>query len=377
MLENQEFSQADYNWMKLALKLAKRGQGKVEPNPMVGCVITQAGDSDDKLIGQGWHRKFGDRHAEIEAIESCQGKSIEGATVYVTLEPCCHQGKTGPCSKALIDAKVGRLVIACRDPYGPVDGKGIDEIKEAGIQVDIGLCEAEASRILAPYFKRITKKQPWVIAKWAMTLDGKIATRTGDSQWISNKKSREIVHDLRSRVDAILVGNNTVAVDDPALTARPADGSHRNPLRVVIDRELKTDLDSQLVTSSNETPTLFFAGRLVDHSRKAEFEKAGCEVFLSSEPSPWGKLDELLLKLYEKEVTNLLVEGGGQTIGTFFDQRMLDEFHVFISTRICGGEKAVSPILGKGMPTISHCLSLEHVQRELVGDDIYVRGFSK
>ncbi len=204
--------------MDRALELAVQGQGFVEPNPMVGCVLVK----DNQVIGEGWHQSFGQNHAEVNAILAAKTDPA-GASVFVTLEPCSHQGKTPPCVQALIQARVSRVVVACPDPNPSVAGQGIEQLRNAGLQVDVGLRQDKASEILAPYLKRTVTGLPWIIAKWAMTLDGKIATSTGDSQWISNEKSRAVVHQLRGRVDAIIVGAKTAVADDPLLTSRPRE----------------------------------------------------------------------------------------------------------------------------------------------------------
>jgi diaminohydroxyphosphoribosylaminopyrimidine deaminase / 5-amino-6-(5-phosphoribosylamino)uracil reductase len=203
-------SEIDSLHMARALELARRGEGLVEPNPMVGCVIADY----DEVIGEGWHRRFGFAHAEVEALAAV-GPRARGATAYVTLEPCCHFGKTAPCTQALIAAGIRRVVAALADPFPQISGRGFRELTAAGIEVEIGLMESEARRLNAPYLKRVATGRPWVIAKWAMTLDGKLATRSGDSRWISGPESREIVHQLRGRVDAILIGRGTAVADDP------------------------------------------------------------------------------------------------------------------------------------------------------------------
>ena len=240
-------SELDSWQMARALELAARGEGFVEPNPMVGCVIARGAE----IIGEGWHRKFGGPHAEVEALHVA-GTRARGATLYVTLEPCCHQGKTPPCTDAILASGLGRVVVAQRDPFPAVAGGGIERLRQAGLAVEVGLREAEARRLNAPYLKLTESGRPWVIAKWAMTLDGKLASRTGDSRWISNEASRAIVHQLRGRVDAIVVGRGTAGQDDPLLTARPA--GPRVATRIVLDTRASLASDSQLVTTAGEAP---------------------------------------------------------------------------------------------------------------------------
>src|SRR5579871_1062456 len=233
-------------FMSRALELARRGQGFVEPNPMVGCVLA----TDEGVVGEGWHRRFGGAHAEVEAL-TVAGSRARGATAYLTLEPCSHFGKTPPCAPALIEAGVRRVVVAMEDPFPEVAGKGLALLRSTGVDVEVGLMRDEAAWLNAPYLRRVVDRRPWIIAKWAMTLDGKIATRTGDSQWISGRPSREIVHQLRARVDAVIVGRGTAERDDPLLTARPADGNvARVATRIVVDGGAKLSSTSQLVQTA-------------------------------------------------------------------------------------------------------------------------------
>ncbi len=242
-------TEKDQLFMLRALELAAGGEGLVEPNPMVGCVIVQ----EDRVVAEGYHAQFGGPHAEVEALQRVAGQAA-GATMYVTLEPCCHQGKTPPCSKAIIDAGIQRVVVASVDPYAEVNGSGIEALEAAGIVVSAGVLEDEARDLNAAYFKRIETGRPWVIAKWAMTLDGMIATAKGNSQWISSEASRKIVHELRGRMDAIVVGRRTAEEDDPLLTARPA--GPRTAARVILDSNAKLASSSQLVKTARETPVL-------------------------------------------------------------------------------------------------------------------------
>ena len=229
--------------MRRALELAAQGQGAVEPNPMVGCVIARGAE----ILGEGWHRRFGGAHAEVEALKLA-GERARGATVYVTLEPCCHHGKTPPCTRAILDAGVARVVAAMPDPFPQVAGGGLAELRAAGIEVQSGVLEEEARKLNAPYLKLLSTGRPWIIAKWAMTLDGKIATAAGDSRWISCLDSRSIVHQLRGRVDAIVVGRGTAAADDPLLTARPP--GPRTAMRIVVDTRASLSPQSQLVRTA-------------------------------------------------------------------------------------------------------------------------------
>lgn len=360
-------SELDAWHMQRALELAILGQGYVEPNPMVGCVIVEGAE----IIGEGWHRRFGGPHAEIEALRLA-GTRARGATMYVTLEPCCHQGKTPPCSRAVIASGVRRVVIAQRDPFPKVNGGGVAELQAAGIEVEVGLLEAEARRLNAPYLKLLATGRPWLIAKWAMTLDGKTATRVGSSRWISNPQSREIVHALRGRVDAIVVGRETARLDDPLLTARPP--GPRTALRVVVDTRGTLALDSQLVRTAREVPLLVAVGPEISPSDRQAFESAGCEVYVCQAESQKERLQELLRELGRRRMTNVLVEGGGRLVGSLFDMGEIDEVHAFIAPKLIGGAAACTPIAGDGVDDIAFGLELDHPQWKQVGSDMYLKG---
>jgi diaminohydroxyphosphoribosylaminopyrimidine deaminase / 5-amino-6-(5-phosphoribosylamino)uracil reductase len=360
-------SEIDSLHMARALELARRGEGLVEPNPMVGCVIAD----DDGVIGEGWHRRFGFAHAEVEALVAA-GPRARGATAYVTLEPCCHFGKTPPCTQALIAAGIRRVVAALADPFPPISGRGFRELTAAGIEVEIGLMESEARRLNAPYLKRVVTGQPWVIAKWAMTLDGKLATRSGDSRWISGPESREIVHQLRGRVDAILIGRGTALADDPMLTARPP--GPRTATRIVLDSRAALDSTSQLVRTARDTPLLIVSGPDATESNRARLTAAGCEVFVSDAPDHRARLGQLLDELGRRQMTNILVEGGSRLLGSLFDAREIDEVHVFIAPKLCGGQAAPTPVAGDGVDRMAEALMLEDPQVMRIGPDLYLSG---
>jgi len=353
--------------MQRALELAAQGQGYVEPNPMVGCVIVRGAE----IIGEGWHRRFGEAHAEVEALRIA-GRRAAGATMYVTLEPCCHQGKTPPCTQAIIEAGLARVVVAQRDPFPQVAGRGIAELEQAGIEVQAGLLEAEARRLNAPYLKLLATGRPWVLAKWAMTLDGKIATRTGTSRWISSPRSREIVHALRGRVDAILVGRETAQRDDPLLTARPP--GPRTAMRVVVDTRALLSSQSRLVRTARQVPVLVAVGPEAPQRERKRLAQAGCEVLVCQRDSHAARLDELLEELGRRRLTNLLVEGGARLLGSLLDARQIDEVHVFIASKLVGGAAARSPIAGEGIGKMSDALALEQAEVHEVGPDVYIHG---
>jgi diaminohydroxyphosphoribosylaminopyrimidine deaminase / 5-amino-6-(5-phosphoribosylamino)uracil reductase len=361
---------SDSRFMLRALELARRGQGFVEPNPMVGCVIVRGGE----IVGEGWHQRFGGPHAEVEALAAA-GERAQGATLYVTLEPCCHHGKTPPCSEAVIAAGIKRVVAAMRDPFPTVAGGGFEQFRAAGVEVEVGLCEAEARELNAPYLKLLSTGRPWVIAKWAMTLDGKLATRSGDSRWISGEASRAIVHELRGRVDAVVVGRRTAELDDPLLTARPASGSPpRIATRIVLDSHAGLASGSQLVRTSREFPTLVACCPGASDADAQRLASAGCEVLRLASTSPHERLSQLLDGLGRRRMTNVLVEGGSELLGALFDARQIDEVHVFIAPQLVGGQSAPSPLAGAGLERMADAIAAANPQIQTIGGDIYLSG---
>jgi diaminohydroxyphosphoribosylaminopyrimidine deaminase/5-amino-6-(5-phosphoribosylamino)uracil reductase len=351
--------------MARALELAARGKGAVEPNPMVGCILARGAE----IIGQGWHRRYGGPHAEVEAL-AVAGARAKGATLYVTLEPCCHHGKTPPCTDAVLAAGIRRVVVASLDPFPAVAGKGISLLQQAGVEVEVGLLADEAQRLNAPYRKLIATDRPWVIAKWAMTLDGKIASRTGDSRWISSAESRAVVHDLRGRVDAILVGRRTAEVDDPLLTARPA--GLRTATRIVVDSQGVLASSSQLVQTARTTPLVVAVSQQAEPANRTRLESAGCEVLVCHGATHAERLDALLVELGRRRMTNVLVEGGGEVLGTLLDMRAIDEIHLFVAPKLIGGQQALSPVGGLGLARIADSLCSAEVVWRQIDDDLYL-----
>ncbi|TWT85314.1 Riboflavin biosynthesis protein RibD [Posidoniimonas polymericola] len=353
-------TQTDAAMMALAVRLAARGEGAVEPNPMVGCVLAHG----DQVVGKGWHQQFGGPHAEVNALAAA-GERAAGATAYVTLEPCCHTGKTPPCTGALIAAGVARVVFAVRDPFPQVNGGGLQQLTEAGIECHTGVGEEDARRLLAPYLKLTQAGRPWVIAKWAMTLDGKLATSTGSSQWISSPESREIVHQLRGRVDAIIVGAGTARDDDPLLTARPA--GPRTAARVVLGEVAP---GSQLARTIDQAPVISVVPSQVARHRAAD----GVEVLALGGRNHTERLASLLDELGARRMTNVLIEGGARGLGAAFDGGLIDEVHAFVAPKLCGGADAPSPIGGHGLADMTKALALSDVAFDTPGGDVYVRG---
>jgi diaminohydroxyphosphoribosylaminopyrimidine deaminase/5-amino-6-(5-phosphoribosylamino)uracil reductase len=357
--------------MRRALALARRGQGSVEPNPMVGCVIVRSG----RVIGEGYHRRYGGPHAEVHALESVRGSARE-STAYVTLEPCCHHGKTPPCTDALIAAGVRNVVAAVCDPFPRMRGQSVTLLRRAGIDVTMGVCETDAVELMAPYLKLQCSGLPWVILKWAQSLDGKIATRTGDSRWISGAESRRLVHQLRGRVDAIVVGINTVLADDPELTCRDVP-IRRVASRIVIDPHLRIPSASKLVRSARQVPTIVATVPAADAGRRRSLEGAGIEILEIPETARGLNLRRLLRALASRGMTNVLVEGGGRTAGALYDAGLADEAFVFVSPRLMGGREAPGPLAGSGPARMADLKRPRRVEfRRLGVDHVYRLGLS-
>ena len=359
-------SDADAQWMRAALALALKGQGAVEPNPMVGAVVVKEG----RQLGAGWHERFGGPHAEVHALAAA-GSEAAGADLYVTLEPCCHQGKTPPCVEAVLRAGIRRVVVALADPFPQVAGGGLDRLRQAGVEVVVGVEAAAARHVLAPYLMLVTEARPWVIAKWAMSLDGKIATAGGQSQWLTGSEARAEVHRLRGRVDGIVVGSGTALADDPLLTARPP--GLRTATRVVLDRRLRLPLTSQLVRTAGATPVL-----VVHHGgpaeRRAALTAAGCECLDLPAAEDADLVRALLAELGQRRWTNLLVEGGSAVLGSFLAAGAIDEVWAFVAPRLVGGQSAPGPVGAAGVVELAAAPALEWEAPVPIGSDWLLRG---
>lgn len=351
--------------MARALALAARGEGSVEPNPMVGCVLVR----DGQVVGEGYHQEFGGPHAEVMALQE-SGPLAVGATAYVTLEPCSHHGKTPPCTAALLHAPVARVIAAMEDPFPPVDGSGIEQLRQAGVECQIGLLGDEARRLNAPYLKRLLTGQPWVVAKWAMTRDGQLALPEGHDRWISNEASREVVQQLRGRMDAIVIGSGTARIDDPLLTARPANPADvkRIATRVVVDSLASLSLDSQLVKTAREVPVLVAVSAAAPVEKCKQLVAAGVDITACAGASHGERLESLLSELGGRKMTNILVEGGSRLLHTLFDIRAVDETHVFIATTTAGAAPAPAPVANIDQ------LALINATTTNLDGDTYVRG---
>ncbi len=355
--------------MARALELAAAGQGRVEPNPMVGSVIIR----DGRVLGEGYHQQFGGPHAEVLAIQACRdaGYDPAGSTMYVNLEPCCHHGKTPPCTRAIVEANITSVVAAMVDPNPQVAGAGIAALREAGVDVLVGVSGDEAGQLNLPFIKRQTTGLPWIIAKWAQTLDGKTATATGDSKWISNELSRHHVHELRARVDAVMVGVRTVMIDDPLLTARVPD-IHRKARRVVVDPGLKIPPNSQLIRNPDPPVLIAHAVDQTDPARLEPVKRSGVET-MAIRRLENGRLDlkQLLAHLAEVHAaTNVLIEGGGRLIGTMLDQELVDQLLVFLAPKIIGDQDALTSVQGLQCDHIASALQFKLNSTQQIGDDL-------
>lgn len=357
-----------------ALALAEQGRGHVEPNPMVGCVLVK----DGREIGRGHHERFGGPHAEAQALADARsrGEAVAGATCYVTLEPCSHTGKTPPCAKALIDAEIAKAVVAMVDPFDRVSGTGNAALREAGVEVVSGVCEARAREVNAAYIKRVTTGLPWVTVKWASTLDGKVATHTGDSRWISGPNARQLVHKLRGRVDAVMVGVGTTLADDPMLTARDVEVC-RVARRVVVDPELRTPPQAKLALGGEvgDPPVTFAVDRhMMDGpgNRLNDYREHGIEIVpLPQLPDHHLDLDPLLRHLVAAHnATNVLVEGGAGLTGSLMKQGLADQLLVFIAPKLLGDERALGAATGLARDTIDQATPLKLRSVERIDDDV-------
>jgi len=349
--------------MRKALNLARRGLGKTSPNPMVGALIIR----DGGIIGQGYHRRYGDNHAEINAIRDARGDT-SGATLYVTLEPCCHHGKkTPPCLDALLKHDLGRIVIGTVDPNPQVNGKSIEVLRERGIETEVGVLSEECYRLNEVYFKYIQTGIPFVTLKFAQTLDGRIASTTGDSRWISSEPSLRLAHKLRSLHDAVLVGVGTVLRDDPQLTVRQVKG--RNPIRIVTDSRLRAPLSSKILRDQELAPTIIATTSQADRGKLSSLMQMGIEVLMVEEDKE-GKADlkDLLKKLGEMNISSILVEGGATLITSFIRQELADRLVVILAPKIMG--KGIDAVGDLGISDVERALKLSFIKTYRSGEDL-------
>lgn len=360
--------QEDIEYMRRAMELAERGVGFTNPNPMVGAVIVKGG----KVIGEGWHERCGEWHAERNAFKNCTVPA-EGATMYVTLEPCCHYGKTPPCTEAIIEHGIARVVVGMEDPNPLVAGKGIALLREAGIEVVCGVEEEALREQNRVFLKYISTKLPWVAMKTAMTLDGKIATRTGDSKWITGAEAQAYVHELRHRFMAILVGIGTAVADDPLLNCRIEGRGVRQPIRVVVDSNARLSLDSQLVKTAGEYRTIVAHTRFAPEERVKALRETGVEMLLCKEKEGLVDVRNLLELLGQSGIDSILLEGGGSLNYTFLAEGLADELYAFIAPKIVGGMNAKTPVEGAGMEKMADAINLELENVLNIGHDVLLK----
>ena len=360
------------DFMLHALRLAQKARGRTSPNPMVGAVLVK----DGRIIGEGFHPKAGEPHAEIFALRQA-GEAARGATMYVTLEPCSHHGRTPPCVDAIIAAGVAEVHMAMIDPNPLVAGRGKAALEAAGIRVVTREHEQEAQELNEAFVHWVTQKRPFVIAKFAMSLDGKIATRTGDARWISGPASRQYTHELRDQVDAILVGANTVLADDPRLTTRLDKADVHHPLRVILDSRGRVPLSARVFSPDLPGQTLVATTEHMPPSHRRQLAAQGVEVLIL--PQREGRVDvaALLDALGQREITSLLVEGGSTVLGTFFDRGLVDKVLAFIAPMIIGGKDAPGPVGGEGSTSLAQAWRLERVRMEQLGNDILLIGYPR
>jgi diaminohydroxyphosphoribosylaminopyrimidine deaminase / 5-amino-6-(5-phosphoribosylamino)uracil reductase len=363
-------TQTDHQHLARAIDLAERGAGHVHPNPVVGAVVVK----DDVVIGEGWHSEYGGPHAEVNALAACGEADTRGATMFLSLEPCCHQGKTPPCTDALLAAGIGRVVVASDDPTEKASGRGLGILRDEGVAVDVAGGELAArARLLNQAFRKHARTgRPWVLFKSAMTLDGKVATHVGDSKWISNESSRRRAHRWRASVDAVAVGIGTALADDPLLTARVEDVT-RQPRRIVFDSTARLPLDSNLVTNVSEVPLTVIVSRAAPRTATDALELAGAEVIVATGQNEPARIRSALDQLGEQGVTSILLEGGPHLAGAFFDAGEIDDVRLFIAPLVLGGRSARDPLEGEGVEQISEAVRALTLECEHVAEDLLIR----
>ncbi len=357
--------------MQRALELARLATGYTSPNPLVGAVVVRNGE----IVGEGWHRQAGSPHAEVEALQQA-GEAARGATLYVTLEPCNHHGRTPPCTMAIINAGIAHVVYAIADPNPHVVGGGHACLQQAGITVTAGVCASEAQALNRFFLHHACTGRPYVIAKFAMSLDGKIATRTGHSQWITGPIARERVHALRHAVDAILVGVGTVLADNPRLTTRLPIENPKHPLRIILDSRGRIPLDAHVHMIDNAAPTLIATTEAMPHTHVEALTACGVEVMrLSATSSGQVAMGDVLYACGQRNIQSILVEGGSAVLGSCFDGGHVNEVWAFLAPVLIGGCDAPTPVGGVGIAHMDEALCLSHTHIEQVGNDVLIRGY--
>jgi diaminohydroxyphosphoribosylaminopyrimidine deaminase/5-amino-6-(5-phosphoribosylamino)uracil reductase len=365
---SQTATETDARHLKRAIELAGEARGHTSPNPLVGAVIVK----DDRVIGQGYHEAAGELHAECVAIAACE-EDCRGATMYVSLEPCCHEGRTPPCTDAIVAAGIGRVVVASDDPTEKASGRGLGILRDEGVVVDTvdGAIQQAARLLNQPFRKHARTGRPLVIFKAAMTLDGKVATRTGDSQWISGETSRARAHRWRSECDAVAIGIHTATTDDPLLTAR-VEGVAKQPSRVIFDSEASLPLDGQLVRSAADVPVIVVCSRAAQRTATDALRMAGLEVIVVAGANEAARLGRALDQLGDREIQSVLLEGGPHLAGVFLEAGEIDEARLFVAPIIAGGRDAKSAVEGQGVELIDDAVRAISTDVERIDEDILI-----
>lgn len=353
-------------YMKYALTLARKGAGKVNPNPLVGAVLVK----DGKIIGEGYHEFYGGAHAEINALKSAS-ESVEGATLYVTLEPCAHYGKTPPCIEAIIKNKIAQVVIGSLDPNPLVSGKGVLRLEEAGVKVATGVLEEECKKLNEVFMKYIVKKEPFVVLKSAMSLDGKIATVTGESKWITSEEARNGVHQLRNTLSGIMVGVETIIKDDPQLTCRITNG--RNPIVIVVDSKLRIPMTSKIL--NGESKVIVATTKQAEQSKVSQLQELGISVFILESHKCRVDLKQLMKQLGRLGIDSILLEGGASLNDSALKAGIVDKVRFYIAPKIIGGENAKTSVGGEGIRRLEDAIQIKDLKIQVIGKDIVLEGY--
>jgi len=362
--------EVDRNWMRRALELAARARGRTSPNPMVGAVIVK----DGQVVGEGYHAYAGSEHAEVVALREAEAAAT-GATLYVSLEPCCHHGRTPPCTHQIVEAGIRRVVAACEDPNPSVSGRGIAALREARVTVEVGLLGEEATRLNEAFFKYIRTGLPFVTLKVAASLDGKIATRTGESRWITGESARRRVHQLRNEVDAVLVGIGTVLRDDPLLTTRLGIADQRDPIRVIVDNLARLPLRAKVVNRASTAPTILAVSQMAPRSKLEALEREGVQVIVVENSPRRVSLERLMEALGKRGILSVMIEGGAEINASALREGVVDKALVFLAPILIGGKTTPTAVGGDGIEWLGQALRLRDVRIERFDGDILVEGY--
>ena len=360
----------DQQYMQMALDLAIKGEGYTSPNPMVGAAVVK----DGKIVGQGYHEMVGGPHAEVNALNAA-GERAVGATLFVTLEPCNHTGRTLPCTQKILQAGIRRVVVAMSDPNENVVGGGSEYLKRHGLEVTTGVCEAQARKLNEAFIKYVTTGQPFVIAKCAATLDGRIATRTGDSKWVTGEAARRFVHRLRHAVDAIMVGINTVTVDNPSLTTRLDDRECKDPVRIILDSHLSIPPSARVLQQTSGSDTILVAGKGVERNKKSALERAGARVIEAELRNNQIDMAALMVQLGAREISSILIEGGSRVMASAFSTGIVDKVQFFYAPKILGGDDGVPICSGPGPELMNQSVAIKDIAVHRFDDDVLIEGY--